>query len=101
SRARGGARGLRSWCRPPPSAQHNLCFYVQQATRWRYPTSMSVRQALAALRQKPLHPFIDKAAANPDRGRNGGDRLPLGDEEDYLGTPAKPRPDGRRPPPTP
>jgi hypothetical protein len=30
--------------------------------------------------QKPLHPFVDKAAANTDRRGNVGDRHAIGDE---------------------
>jgi hypothetical protein len=44
------------------------------------PTARFVRQALDALRQKALRPFVHKAPADPDRGRNGGDRDPIGDE---------------------
>jgi hypothetical protein len=45
----------------------------------RYPpasaaTARFVGQALDALLQKPLHPLIDKASADPDCLRNGGDR---------------------------
>src|SRR5262245_60939464 len=43
-------------------------------------TARFVRQALDALRQKALHPFVHKAPADPDRGSNGGDRDLLGDE---------------------
>jgi hypothetical protein len=30
--------------------------------------------------QKPLHPFVDKAAADADRSGNVGDRHAIGDE---------------------
>ena len=33
--------GLRSWCRPPPSAQHNRCLPVPHAPRERYPTAVA------------------------------------------------------------
>ena len=38
------------------------------------PPARFVGQALDALLQKPLHPLIDKAPADPDCLRNGGDR---------------------------
>jgi len=39
-----------------------------------------VGQALDAFLQKPLHPFIDMATADPNRRGNGGDRDPIGHE---------------------
>ena len=39
-----------------------------------------VGQSLYALVLKPLHPFVDKATADPDRGGNIGDRHTIGDE---------------------
>ena len=39
-----------------------------------------VGQTREALREKPLHPFVHKAPADPNRGRNGGDRDSIGDE---------------------
>jgi hypothetical protein len=39
-----------------------------------------VDQSRHALRQKPLHPFVDKATADPDGGGHVGNRLPIGDE---------------------
>ena len=39
-----------------------------------------VCQPLQAILHKPLHPFVDKATADPDRGRNIGDGHPIGDE---------------------
>jgi len=43
-------------------------------------TPWLVNQALYTLLQKPLRPFIDKAAADPDRGSNVGDRYAIGQE---------------------
>jgi hypothetical protein len=40
----------------------------------------SVGQALYALLLKPLHPLVDKATADPDRGGNGSDRYAIGNE---------------------
>src|SRR5712691_6092434 len=39
-----------------------------------------VVQSFQSLLQKPLHPFIDKAAADANRRRNVGDRHPLSEE---------------------
>ena len=39
-----------------------------------------VSQSLQALHQKPLHPFVDKAPADPDRGSNVGNRHPISDK---------------------
>jgi hypothetical protein len=39
-----------------------------------------IGQPCKALLQKPLHPFVDKVAADPDRGGNMGDRNPIGNE---------------------
>ena len=39
-----------------------------------------VGQPEKPLLQKPLHPFIDKAAADPHRGSDVGDRDPIGHE---------------------
>jgi hypothetical protein len=39
-----------------------------------------VCQPLQPLLQKPLHPLVNKATADPDRGGNFGDRYPIGDE---------------------
>ena len=43
-------------------------------------TTLVTVQPLQALLQKPLRPFVDKAAADPDRDRDVGDRDPSGDE---------------------
>ena len=40
----------------------------------------SVGQSLYALLEKPLHPLVDKATADPDRRGNVGDRHPISDE---------------------
>jgi hypothetical protein len=39
-----------------------------------------VCQPLQALLRKPLHPFVNKATADPDRGGNVGDWYPIGYE---------------------
>src|SRR5712691_3886086 len=39
-----------------------------------------VGQSFYALLQKPLHPFVDKAAADPDRGGDVGNPYPIGHE---------------------
>jgi hypothetical protein len=39
-----------------------------------------VCQAFETLVQKTLHPFVDKAPADPDRGGDMGDRDPIGQE---------------------
>jgi hypothetical protein len=41
-------------------------------------TARLVGQSLQALLQKPLHPFIDKAPADPNRDSNLGDWHPVG-----------------------
>jgi len=51
----------------------------------RYPpasvaTARFVGQALYALRQKPLHPLIDKTTADPDHRRNVSDRHAVSQE---------------------
>ena len=46
-------------------------------------------QACDALLEKPLHPFVDKAAADPDRRSNRADRPALYQEEN------DPRPAGQ------
>jgi hypothetical protein len=61
------------------------------------PTARFVGQALDTLCLKPLHPLVDKTPVDPDRGRNVGDRSPIGDEEDNPGTSEQPETDGGRP----
>ena len=39
-----------------------------------------VGQSLDALLSKPLHPFVDEATADPDRGGDVSDRDPIGHE---------------------
>jgi len=60
------------------------------------PTARFVRQSVDALRQKALCPCVHKAPADPDPGRNGSDRYPIGEEEDQPGTSEQPAPDGGR-----
>ena len=59
------------------------------------PTPRFVRQALDALLQKSLRPFVDVATVEPDHGSNVGDRDPIGEEEDHPGTSEQPESDGR------
>ena len=42
-----------------------------------------VGQSLHTRLQKPLRPFVDKAAADPDRGSNVTDRHPISQEQDH------------------
>jgi hypothetical protein len=43
-------------------------------------TARFVSQSLYALFEKPLRPFVDKAAADPDRGGYVADRYPISQE---------------------
>src|SRR5688572_2133251 len=45
-------------------------------------TAGFVCQPFQTLLQKPLHPLVNKATADPDRDSNFGDRHPIGNEQD-------------------
>jgi hypothetical protein len=61
------------------------------------PAPPFVRQARDALLQKSPRPFVDKATAEPDQGRNVGDRDAIGAEEDNPGPSEQPVRDSGRP----
>src|SRR5215831_15737245 len=77
------------------SRAHTGC--VRQGSRaWHAPVARArfVRQPLQALLQKPLHPFIDKAAADPHGGGDVGQRYAIGHEYDNPGSAGTSRRDG-------
>jgi hypothetical protein len=92
-------------CSPPTSGPLRTARVTRTHTppagpgRWhalRTPARL-VGQSLHTLRQKPLRPFVDKAAADPDRGSNIADRPPLRQEEDDPPPAGTPRRDGGGP----
>jgi len=82
-------------------AAHGMCHPLScsltsaQMRHTRWARARFVSQSLHTLRQKPPHPCVDKAAADPNRGGNVRDRHALGDEEKKPAPAGTPRRNGR------
>lgn len=64
---------------------------VQRAPR---AAARFVGPSLQVLRQKPLHPFVDKTADDPNRGGHVGNRHPISQEQNNPALSSTPRRDG-------
>jgi hypothetical protein len=77
---------------------HLICYPIPCSTAsvQRAPRAAArfVDPSLQVLRQKPLHPFVDKTTADPNRGGHVGNRHPISQEQNNPALSGTPRRDG-------